>query len=431
MLTDNSYLEILNNNLNYNLSINSIAHPENWIHSFSENFYAFSYNISYYFLENEIYQDNYNTSKKYFWFKTLISSEYNFLVSLIMDQLTYLVILNLPYFNEFFKNLFSSYELNNVFVFHPEYFFIFKNIMLNYYMFYASNLYVSNQLLTVNESYISPVMMVPQLIIIYFLVVLFLITYFSYFNNANSEDNILDHDYLAFNVTIEAEEEIGSMDDMLLTSVILLYIFLWFFWIYSWSSLSITPQLTMTFYLFPFIYFIIFFIPISLLYDYGSYFLTYLNGVGKSSVMLMELLFDYIAVSIFFLRLMVQNVRLVFMLFTYAELHELVVFYSFSKSNLPLNETKQENEKNYFNTSNWYLVLKLPLALLNWLYELFHTFFMVIFQFIAFFAMIFWLFLFLYTMFVAETQENYFTDKRNLKKNLYKKIYQYKLAFSK
>ena len=108
----------------------------------------------------------------------------------------------------------------------------------------------------------------------------------------------------------------------------------------------------MTIYLFPFIYFIIFFIPISLLYDYGSYFLTYLNGVGKSSVMMMELLFDYIAVSIFFLRLMVQNVRLVFMLFTYAELHELVVFYTFSKSNLIFNESKQENEKNFFNSSS-------------------------------------------------------------------------------
>ena len=56
---------------------------------------------------------------------------------------------------------------------------------------------------------------------------------------------------------------------------------------------------------------------------------------------------------------------------------------------------------------------------------------MVIFQFIAFFAMIFWLFLFLYTMFVSETQENYFTEKRNLKKNFYKRIHQYKLAFIK
>jgi len=146
-----------------------------------------------------------------------------------MDQLTYVILLNLPYFNEFFKNLFSSFELNNIFIFHPEYFFIYKNIILNYYYYFSSNLYVSNQTLVVNESFLSPIMMLPQLFSIYFLVVLFLITYFSYFNNPNSEDNIVDHDYLAFNVTIEAEEEIGSMDDMLLTSVILLYIFLWFF----------------------------------------------------------------------------------------------------------------------------------------------------------------------------------------------------------
>ena len=95
----------------------------------------------------------------------------------------------------------------------------------------------------------------------------------------------------------------------------------------------------MTFYLFPLIYFIIFFIPFSLLYDYGSYFLTYLNGVGKSSLMMLELLFDYIAVSIFYLRLMVQNVRLVFMLFTYTELHELIIFYSIDKNLLFSNES--------------------------------------------------------------------------------------------
>ena len=56
---------------------------------------------------------------------------------------------------------------------------------------------------------------------------------------------------------------------------------------------------------------------------------------------------------------------------------------------------------------------------------------MVIFQFVAFFAMIFWLFLFLYTMFVAETQENYFSDKRNSKKILYKNLNNYKNSFVK
>lgn len=143
-----------------------------------------------------------------------------------MDQLTYIYVSNLPFFNEFFKNIFSSFELNNIFMYHPEYFFIFKGIVLNFYTYYLSNFYISNQLLVVNESFITPLVMLPQLISIYFAVMLFLITYFTYFNNPNSEDNIIDHDYLAFNVTVEAEEEIGSMDDMLLTSVILLYIFL-------------------------------------------------------------------------------------------------------------------------------------------------------------------------------------------------------------
>ena len=148
----------------------------------------------------------------------------------------------------------------------------------------------------------------------------------------------------------------------------------------------------MSIYLFPFIYFIIFFIPFSLLYDYGSYFLTYLNGVGKSSVLMLELLFDYIAVSIFYLRLMVQNVRLVFMLFTYTELHKMIVFYSI-EDNLFLGNENQVNSsdksKTNVNNLSYYLIFNLPVLLIRWLYELFHTFFMVIFQFIAFFAMIF------------------------------------------
>jgi len=36
-------------------------------------------------------------------------------------------------------------------------------------------------------------------------------------------------------------------------------------------------------------------------------------------------------------------------------------------------------------------------------------------QFVAFFAMVFWLFLFLYTMFVVEEFEKYLDDKRRKK----------------
>jgi len=144
--------------------------------------------------------------------------------------------------------------------------------------------------------------------------------------------------------------------------------------------------------LFPFLYFIIFLIPLNLLYDYGSYFLPYLNGVGKSAVILMELLFDYIAISIFFLRLIVQNVRLIFMIFTYSELHELVIFYSFNSNLIIGNESlinSWQSLKNVINSKSFSFVFDLFTKALNWLYELFHTFFMIIFQFIAFFAMVF------------------------------------------
>jgi hypothetical protein len=87
------------------------------------------------------------------------------------------------------------------------------------------NFYVSLYLLSFSESYISIIMVFIQFLILLFLILLFLITYFCYYVNLSNSDNIIDHDYLLFNILVEAEEEIGSIDDMLLTSVVLIYIF--------------------------------------------------------------------------------------------------------------------------------------------------------------------------------------------------------------
>jgi len=147
-------------------------------------------------------------------------------MSIILDQIIFFSILMTPFFSEFFNHLFNTAEFNVIMSNHPEYYLIFKGYFMSFYNSYLTNIYASIYLLIINESFITPVMLMPQFMIIFFIVLLFLLVYFSYYNNANIEDNIVDHDYLTFNVTIEAEEEIGSMDDMLLTSVILLYIFL-------------------------------------------------------------------------------------------------------------------------------------------------------------------------------------------------------------
>lgn len=413
----------LNDLSNVDLNMNSLNHSKNWLYAFAENFFAYSYDITYYIFENFLYNDAPHIKNKKYWVTCLKYDHYNVFASIMLDQIYALSVILLPFFNEFLRHFSSSVEFSVFLENHPEYYLIFKNYSNNFYYDFFSNFYVSLYSLNITESFLTPVMIVFQFFFIFFLILGFLMVYFNYYGSVSSEENLIDHDYLIFNITIEAEEEIGSIDDMLLASVILLYIFLWFFWIYSWSSVGITPKLTMSVYLFPFIYYIIIFIPFSLLYDYGLYFLTYLNGVGKSSTLIVELMFDYIAVSIFYLRLIVQNVRLAFMLFTFIELHELVIFYNFDKNLFPMNESfvdSWDNVKTYQNPSNYYLLYTVPTLLLKWLYELFHTFFMVIFQFVAFFAMIFWLFLFLYTMFVSETQENYFTFKRAFRKDFYK-----------
>lgn len=390
----------------------------------------YSYKLVSYVFWNFIYNETFNLNQRLFWNNSNISNQYDVLLAFFMDSMFFLSVFSLPFFNEFCKHFLTSGEFQNFFYLHPEFYLIFKSYSFYYYNNYMSGLYLSLYFLYFSESYISVVLVFVQFLFLFFLFLLFLITYFCYLINSCGSDNIIDHDYLLFNVLVEAEEEIGSIDDMLLTSIVLIYIFFWFFWVNSVTSFVIINfSLVMTISLFPFLYFLILFIPFSLLYDYGSYFLTYLNGVGKSFLAAIELLFDYIAASIFFLRLTVQNVRLAFMLFTYVELHEMIIFNSSSKDILPGNDS-YNNIYNGVNSSflldNFFLILTIPVKILNWLYELFHTFFMLIFQFIAFFAMIFWLFLFLYTMFVAELQEGYFIYKRQSRGRFYKNWFLFK-----
>jgi hypothetical protein len=151
----------------------------------------------------------------------------------MLDQIYALSIVLLPFFNEFLRHFSNSSEFCTFLESHPEYYLIFKDYSLNFYYDYFSNFYVSLYSLNISESFLTPVMIVFQFFFIFLLILGFLMVYFNYYGSISSEENLIDHDYLIFNITIEAEEEIGSIDDMLLSSVILLYIFLWFFWIYS------------------------------------------------------------------------------------------------------------------------------------------------------------------------------------------------------
>lgn len=214
----------------------------------------------------------------------------------------------------------------------------FKKQLLSVYLIYFSKFFIILNDNAVSEIIPSPIILFPQFLFILYFILIIISFYFNYFSSANKEESLIDADYLVSSATVEAEKEITAFDDMILGFVVLIYLFGWYFYIHCWSMLSIFPEIVFLFYLFPSLYFIIFGIPTLLAYNFGIYFLAYLRGVGASPVLIFELGYDYIAVIIFYTRIIVQGVRLVLMLGTLASLNEFMLHFSFPQRSFICSE---------------------------------------------------------------------------------------------
>ena len=146
------------------------------------------------------------------------------------------------------------------------------------------------------------------------------------------------------------------------------------------------------FFFFPLLYYTILNTPTFLLYDFGILYNCYLRGIAPTPTMLFELMYDYIAVIAFYVRILTQGVRLALMFFTYASMHDYILFMDYSHKYLTGNESIWEEISNVSVSSSsitYFFLGVLPGHLLYWVYEVFHTFFVVTGQLVAYFAMIF------------------------------------------
>jgi len=80
--------------------------------------------------------------------------------------------------------------------------------------------------MTDEEIVVNPIMLIPHFLVLFTFFLVFLVMFFSYYNSSTREENTIDHDYLIANATVESEEEIGSLDDMLLSVIFISFIFL-------------------------------------------------------------------------------------------------------------------------------------------------------------------------------------------------------------
>ena len=308
---------------------------------------------------------------------------------------------------------------------HPEVFF-FKNQFYNNFFFnFLTDTNISAIQYLDSKSLLSPIMLFPQFLFIVYMGFLLVSFYFSYYSSSSKEESTIDDDYLSASITIESEKELGSLDDIFMPGIFLIYTFGWYFYLYCWNLLSCAPELALIFFFFPLLYFTILNTPTFLLYDFGILFTCYLKGSAPSPNMLLELLFDYVSVISYYVRILTQAVRLALMFSVYATMHDFVLYVDCNHNYSIGNESIWEEISNVnasLSSFTYFFLGVLPGFILNWVYEIFHTFFVVTGQIIAYLGMIFWLFLFLFTFFVVEKQENYFEERRRFRQDFIKKI---------
>jgi hypothetical protein len=92
-----------------------------------------------------------------------------------------------------------------------------------------------------------------------------------------------------------------------------------------------------------------------------------LKGVGTSSVVIFELVFDYIAFMAFYIRLCVQGVRLVLMIFVYVSLHDLIMLSPMPEKLLLGNQSLFDMCANLslsYESFSYFLFTKLPIKII-------------------------------------------------------------------
>jgi hypothetical protein len=117
-----------------------------------------------------------------------------------------------------------SSDSTYVYIYNPELLFIKKQLLFDYTPFFSNLFFILNEN-TLVESFYSPIIILTQFFFLVYSALIFISFYFNYFLTPTKEESLIDNDYLINSMTVEAEKEITAFDDMILATIVLIYIF--------------------------------------------------------------------------------------------------------------------------------------------------------------------------------------------------------------
>jgi hypothetical protein len=136
------------------------------------------------------------------------------------------------FLDEWFRFFLSSKESSVAYIYQPELLMIKNYIFKKFYSSFYTDFRLSIYDMVDQESFRTPLMLLPQLLLVIYTAMVLISFYFSYYFSSVKEESTIDSDYLAASVTIESEKELGSIDDMLLCILLIVYGFGWYVYVH-------------------------------------------------------------------------------------------------------------------------------------------------------------------------------------------------------
>lgn len=409
--------------------INMLSLTVDWVYTYVESIYLYDYRIVYFWLFKNTFNGTHEYVFSFIYYSSLNTSGIQLLWSLLADNVILTYVSNAFFTENWARNFFTSRDASLFIVYHPEILFFKQQMLDNYLINSVAEINVGLIELLESKSLITPILLLPQLMLLIFYCLLLISFYFSFFSSSSKEESTIDCDYLTASTTVEAEKEIGSLDDLVVPIICLTYIFGWYFYINSYYLLLLDNSFCITWSVVPLLYYAIINTPTTLLLDFGIFYICCLRGVAPTTCIVFELIYDLITLIAFYVRVLIQGVRLVLICYTYMSLHDFVLysdfnhnFYGSAYQSIWEDLAKIDSSE---CTITYFILFYLPAHIFNWIYELIHVFFVVTGQLVSYLAMIFWLFLFLFTFFVLYKQEQFFEERRLFRSKMlikYKKL---------
>lgn len=159
----------------------------------------------------------------------LLLSNYQLYFSTFLDFFIKQSVVLLPYKTDWFNSFLLSSDSVSSLYYCPELLYAYSHTSVSKNSSFVLFRFVVNNLNN-SENILTAVMFFPQFLFSMVLVGLLFMLYFNYYTTSTREDSLIDQDYLILNTTLDAEEEIGSVDDILFGFLIFFFTFGWFFY---------------------------------------------------------------------------------------------------------------------------------------------------------------------------------------------------------